>query len=106
MVATGVVASLTKPVLCCPHLLPSFTCPCRLQRQVDVLLASFWQIEAKLQAKGSSLSELGVMPPAIEVPGEYSHLGAWVITGHQGVRPVWWVAKQAFHLPGCDAICH
>lgn len=99
-VVTGVVASVTKPVFCCPCL---FTCPCRLQRQVDVLLASFWQIEAKLQAKGSSLSELGVTPPAIEVPGEYSHSGARVITGRQGFRPVWWVAKQAFHLPGRDA---
>ena len=76
VVVTGVVASATKPVLCCPCLLPFLTCPCRLQRQVDVLLASFWQIEAKLQAKGSSLSELGVTPPAIEVPGEYSHSGA------------------------------
>ena len=41
----------------------------RLQRQVDLLLASFRQVESKLQAKGSSLAELGVAPPCIDVPG-------------------------------------
>ncbi|GAX84657.1 hypothetical protein CEUSTIGMA_g12078.t1 [Chlamydomonas eustigma] len=41
----------------------------RLQHQVDVLLASLKQVEAKLIAKGLSLAELGITMPPIEIPG-------------------------------------
>lgn len=41
----------------------------KLQRQVDLLLASFRLVEGKLQSRGISLAELGVAPPVIEVPG-------------------------------------
>ena len=54
----------------------------RLQRQVDLLLASFRQVESKLQAKGSSLAELGVAPPCIDVPGRAGHgQGSMIVAG-------------------------
>jgi hypothetical protein len=41
----------------------------RLQRQVDMLLLSFRQVETRLQAKGLSLAELGVTLPVLDIPG-------------------------------------
>ena len=40
----------------------------RMQRQVDALLSTLRQVDLKLQARGMSLSELGVVVPSAEIP--------------------------------------
>ncbi len=42
----------------------------RLQRQVDLLLGCCRQVETKLQAKGSSLADLGITLPVFDIPGD------------------------------------
>jgi len=61
----------------------------KLQRQVDLLLASFRHVEGKLQARGISLAELGVTPPVIEIKGVTEGVSVCVcVTLKSIVRPI------------------